>query len=509
MKNTIRFAETFETLIGILATTLIVVGVMLYVWNEPDRIVMAQEEQLALDLDEAMTLYAENCSVCHGIAGEGISSTPPLNSPALRDSDYASLDKVISRGLFNTAMPAWSVEDGGPLSTYQISELVSLIQSGDWVATQDRVVNLGLAPMVPFASEPDQVALEQLVGIEGGDLLVQGVELYAQECVACHGADGLGTSLAPPLNDPAVRGKEAEELKRTILNGVSGTLMAPWGNTLSDDEVNALVALITNWDQVPSGAIPLPDKQLSSTEESLALGSELYSSSCARCHGPEGQGTQRAPALNVKGFLEETSDVAIQQIVTQGVPGTSMPAWGDRLMETEIQAIVGFIRSWEPNAPEVAEPARGGGPWWQSDSNTTPGGGRGGPPWMRNNSDGVGSGSALPSGGSSQSTDQGQETGPNIPAQGVSGHAGPPDWAGQMSGQAGETITDDHASQAVQQLSGSDPASLQSQADEATFWKELDWRIAVILGGILTISLVLIGFAWSKLRRFSLPDLQA
>ena len=42
MKDTIRFSEIFETLVGILATALIVVGVMLYAGNETDRIVMAR-----------------------------------------------------------------------------------------------------------------------------------------------------------------------------------------------------------------------------------------------------------------------------------------------------------------------------------------------------------------------------------------------------------------------------------------------------------------------------------
>ncbi|MBK8794066.1 MAG: cytochrome c [Holophaga sp.] len=40
-----------------------------------------------------------------------------------------------------------------------------------------------------------------------------------------------------------------------------------------------------------------------------------------------------------------------------------MPAWGDRLTDAEIQAIVGFVRSWEPTAPEVAVAARVQGPW--------------------------------------------------------------------------------------------------------------------------------------------------
>jgi len=47
------------------------------------------------------------------------------------------------------------------------------------------------------------------------------------------------------------------------------------------------------------------------------------------------------------------------------VPETAMQAWGDRLSEAQIQAIVGFMRSWEPNAPEIAQPVRVRGPWWQ------------------------------------------------------------------------------------------------------------------------------------------------
>jgi mono/diheme cytochrome c family protein len=386
----------FEILAGLLATQLIVFGLGFYMLNEPTRITTAQTQILHVQLDDAMTLYAQNCSVCHGLSGEGIGATPALNNPALQTMAYDDLTKTIARGRFNTAMPAWSKEDGGALSDYQISELVSLIQSGDWNETRDRVVNLGLAPLVPFTTEADPALLAEVANLPDGATLQTAVTLFAANCVACHGADGLGSGIAPALNDPLVREKTADELTRTVTLGSAGTLMAGWSNVLSAEEISALVTLVQRWDEVPAGILPAPNVPIATTEESIALGGQLFSQNCSRCHGPEGQGTQRAPALNVKAFLTDTSDVAIQQIITNGVPGTAMPVWGDRMSETDIQAIVGFIRQWEANAPEVATPTRGGG--------------GGGPPWMRNNSQ-----TTSQSGGQGTQSGTGQGQGAGTP----------------------------------------------------------------------------------------------
>ncbi|MBK8822715.1 MAG: c-type cytochrome [Anaerolineales bacterium] len=381
----------FETLAGLLATQLIVFGLGYYMLNEPMRIAESQTQILQIQLDDAMTLYAQNCSVCHGLAGEGIGAIPALNNSALQTMAYEDLTKTIARGRFNTAMPAWSKEDGGALSDYQISELVGLIQSGDWNATRDRVVNLGLAPLVPFVTDPDPALLAEVANLPDGLTLQNAITIYAANCVACHGADGLGTGIAPALNDPLVREKTTDELTRTVTFGSAGTLMAGWSNALTTQEIASMISLVQRWDEVPAGILPAPNVPIPTTEESIALGGDLFAANCSRCHGPEGQGTPRAPALNVKLFLTDTSDLAIQQIVTNGVPGTAMPVWGDRMTESEIQAIVGFIRQWEATAPEVAVPAKGGG---------------GGPPWMRNNTQTT----TTPSGGQ-QGTVQGQGQG--------------------------------------------------------------------------------------------------
>jgi len=363
-----------ESLIGLGALLLIVSALGYYLLNESTRIVNAQDKVIAVQLNDAMTLYAENCSVCHGLNGEGIGATPPLDVEALRTMPYGDIYKTIARGRYQTAMPAWSIEDGGPLSDYQIDEMATLILYGDWAETGNRTVNLGFAPLIPFTTEPDPAFLAEIGNLPDGSTLQTAVQLFAANCVACHGADGLGTAIAPALNDPLVREKTADDITRIITYGNTGTLMAGWSNTLTRDEINALASLVRRWDEIPLGTIPAPDVPIPTTEESIALGSQLFAANCFRCHGPEGQGTPRAPSLNVKSFLTDTSDQAIQQIVTLGVPGTAMPSWGDRMSDADIQAIVGFIRQWEPTAPEVAVLTRPGG---------------GGPPWMTNNTNTV------------------------------------------------------------------------------------------------------------------------
>ncbi len=463
-------SRTFEYLTGILATTLLAAGLLWYTFEEPNRLSQANETQVHADLDGAMTLYAENCAVCHGLAGEGIGATPGLNNPGLAGMSADELFKVIARGRFDTAMPAWGQADGGALSDYQINTLVTLIHQGDWQATQDRVVNLGMAPLVPFAAQADAALLEQVAVLPQGEQLSLGITVFAENCVACHGADGLGTALAPALNDPAVGAKDPAELERIVSSGVPSTLMAGWKNVLTGEEIAGVISLITGWDQVPAGTIPEPDRPVAVTAESLALGSDLYSQSCTRCHGPSGQGTQRAPALNVKSFLTATNDSAMQQIITLGVPGTAMPAWGDRMPEEQIQAIVGFIRSWEAGAPEVAQPVRMGGPWWRNSNTSAP---------------------SLPSGGVASAA---QST-PSPTPQAENQPASTPAAAGQAAVQppgpgAGQGLGQGHL-QSVQSTSGG---------------QNLDWRIMALTSLLILAGFILVGLAVDRLWR--LPSRQ-
>ena len=476
MNEKLERSHRIEVLLGLLGTAFIVFALWLYIISEPTRVVESQGQILHVQLDNAMNLYAENCAVCHGLNGEGIGATPPLNAPGLQSMPYDELYKTIARGRFETAMPAWSKEDGGPLSDYQIGELAALIKSGDWNETGDRVVNLGLAPLIPFTTDPDPALLEAVGSLPDGETLQTAITIYASQCVACHGAHGLGTGIAPALNDPEVRLKTVDELERTITFGNAGTLMAGWNNVLTPEEISAMLALIQRWEEVPTGAIPAPDVPIPTTEESIALGSQLYSANCSRCHAPNGQGTPRAPALNVKSFLEDTIDQAIQQIVTLGVPGTAMPAWGDRMTDAQIQAIVGFLRQWEATAPEVAQPMG-------------PPTGMGGPPWLRNNAQPI----AIP---------DIQPVVPNdlVEPKPLSGNESVQQTVVQPTPTAITVTQHQPGADAGHTSQGGGPPWGQEQAQMSAA-DALDWRVLALIVGGLSVAFTLIAMGFSSLKR--------
>ena len=84
-------------------------------------------------------------------------------------------------------------------------------------------------------------------------------------------------------------------------------------------------------------------------------GREIYALSCASCHGVDGQGVD-APALNSKQFLSAATDDQIQLLVSVGIPGSEMSAYGldfgGPMTSEQIKAVVTYLRSLEPDAPD-------------------------------------------------------------------------------------------------------------------------------------------------------------
>jgi mono/diheme cytochrome c family protein len=71
-------------------------------------------------------------------------------------------------------------------------------------------------------------------------------------------------------------------------------------------------------------------------------GAVLYADLCAACHGDEGEG-RTGPALGAGAVVEAFPDRADQiALVSEGRAG--MPAFGRRLSEAEIEAVVDYTR---------------------------------------------------------------------------------------------------------------------------------------------------------------------
>jgi mono/diheme cytochrome c family protein len=93
------------------------------------------------------------------------------------------------------------------------------------------------------------------------------------------------------------------------------------------------------------------------------IGKDLFATNCASCHGKDAKGGS-APVLDAKQFLSATTDDQIHGIVSGGISGTEMPAWGlafgGTMTDEQIQQITTYLRSLQPHAPSV--------PNWRSGS---------------------------------------------------------------------------------------------------------------------------------------------
>jgi mono/diheme cytochrome c family protein len=86
----------------------------------------------------------------------------------------------------------------------------------------------------------------------------------------------------------------------------------------------------------------------------------LYSQNCAGCHGADGQ-FGPAPPLNDPLFLSIVPDEVLLMLVTEGRPGTPMPAFsrgkGGVLTDEQVRVLARGIKSrWKADRPESPPP---------------------------------------------------------------------------------------------------------------------------------------------------------
>lgn len=112
----------------------------------------------------------------------------------------------------------------------------------------------------PADAERDDVALAAV----DEEALVRGEAVYQANCASCHGAGGQGdgpaaTGLNPPpadLTSPLHRSHRPEDLAHWVANGVPGSAMPPFGDTLSDAEIADVVAYVQSLSAASAAEAP-------------------------------------------------------------------------------------------------------------------------------------------------------------------------------------------------------------------------------------------------------------
>lgn len=78
-------------------------------------------------------------------------------------------------------------------------------------------------------------------------------------------------------------------------------------------------------------------------QDIIAHGAQIFAQTCATgyCHAPKGGSGSTAPRLAARGFTENY----ITQTIRRGVPGTSMPAFGEILKRGELFDVTAYVAS--------------------------------------------------------------------------------------------------------------------------------------------------------------------
>lgn len=365
--------------------------------------------------DPVASLYAENCSACHGTS---IEVRPGTN-----------LHDIIASGNHD-GMPAWSAD----LTTDQIDALAGFITSpggsqlfnqncgschkveelveGSPIDLKSALENGLNFPPHANAEIPDWssiLTLEQRTSLLNFLVAPDGQRLFAINCSTCHGSAVAfagtdeelrqvisqgGKHLDMPAWKEQVTSAQIDQLARYIVDPSGETqsqalfqqhcgschgqrvpqaasiesagqiiesggphrTMPVWGSSLTSEQLDALVAFTRQ----------------SINGNSTAEGQKLFSEYCSACHGVLGEGGPNptkagdiiAPISSAE-YLKTRDDITLMSIISQGQPNFGMSPFGTEnggpLKEEDIETIVRFIRSWEARPPvelppEVAVP---------------------------------------------------------------------------------------------------------------------------------------------------------
>jgi len=185
--------------------------------------------------------------------------------------------------------------------------------------------------------------------------------LYAQNCAACHGAEGRGGAAIALANQVYLGLAGENAVHNVVASGVRGTSMPAFaqsaGGFLTDEQINVITSgMFSHWGRkgILDGANP--PSYAAKTTGDAAHGEIVFGTYCASCHGADGHGGSKGSAISNDSFLALVSDQGLRTIVITGRPDLRAPDWrgnvpGQPMSDQEITDVVAWLASRRVQSP--------------------------------------------------------------------------------------------------------------------------------------------------------------
>ena len=180
------------------------------------------------------TLYAENCSGCHGAHGRGGAAISLADPVYLAIVDERTMNGVVVNGIPGTSMPAFAESAGGMLTDKQID----VITKGIFSHWAQKGILAGNNPPSYSAKTAGNIAHGEVV--------------YGKYCASCHGPEGQGGPKGSAIIDDSFLALVNDQGLRTIVIAGRPELGAPdWrgdvtGEPMADQEITDVVAWLAS-----------------------------------------------------------------------------------------------------------------------------------------------------------------------------------------------------------------------------------------------------------------------
>ncbi|MGB3502864.1 MAG: cytochrome-c oxidase, cbb3-type subunit III [Mesorhizobium sp.] len=261
------------------------------------------------------------------------------------------LDTPIPRGvlMFLIATHIWAIAwwffvPAWPLGT---SYTKGLLGTDQHTTVAERVVE-GQQQRLPWTSRLENEPYDAILADESlmNTVRSTGRQLFGDNCAACHGRDGKGRANYPDLTDDDwLWGGGPELIEQTMRVGVNSAhpdtrigQMPAFGRDamLDGDQVRNVASYVYS--------LTHPDYSTPQNLGRIDAGKEVFATTCAACHGANGQGNVDvgAPNLTDAYWVYGGNLDTIIASVHGGRQG-HMPTWDERLTTAEIRTLAVYV----------------------------------------------------------------------------------------------------------------------------------------------------------------------